>query len=389
MNLKITLLLFFLVIPQGCVQKNKKLAPALQPTQKQDINEVIHNLSQQISSTMLKKNKKKVAVTHFLTIRGDLTDLGLFLSDKLTNSLFQFSDKFEVVERTRMEALQEEISLGFSGLIDDSTAQDLGNATGADAIVIGTITDLVEYMDVSLRMLGTKRANVIAVATATLEKSQAVESLFTSIRALKKKFFSRSRQAKQDIRTCKDIFDNDLGNKDGYYKIDPDGPDGELEAFEVYCDMTHEGGGWTLYANHADGIATIQELEKVGVSEFGVMKRKRWQAIRDNMRVGMLFIDEAGRESTISSEKLKSGNCKGTSYVEDLTRPPRNGAIWHHERSGCNATGLDYSLIQLQNQEFNAHGTAGAALYQQSSLKFDKWPYPVQNHSYELQNRLL
>jgi hypothetical protein len=43
--------------------------------------------------------------------------------------------------------------------------------------------------------------------------------------------------------SCKSILDHGNSTGDGIYLIDPDGPGGE-DPFEVYCDMTTDGGGW-------------------------------------------------------------------------------------------------------------------------------------------------
>ncbi len=190
-------------------------------------------------------------------------------------------------------------------------------------------------------------------------------------------------------KSCLEIKVNDPSAKDGIYKIDPDG-NGGTEPFEVYCDMTHEGGGWTLYAYHADGIANVQTQELVKPTEYAVMTSSHWLAVRDNMTTGMMFLDEQGRISTISASKLKNGNCISIQQVSDLSDLANNvvSSIWHNENSGCSASGRDYSLIQLAGKKYSSFGIAGAALEQDSSLKFDKWPYQG-TFSYDQQNTLL
>ncbi len=217
----------------------------------------------------------------------------------------------------------------------------------------------------------------IATATATLVSAQIISNE------------SPTEQPISQIypRSCQEILGNDQSRGDDYYAIDADGPSGRLESFEVYCDMTRQGGGWTLYAYHTDGIKVF-EVPSVTKSEPGVMQSDQWRAVRDNMTTGMMFVDEFGKVTTLSAAKLNRGNCQNVQNPESLIPPSgTSNQIWHDEDSGCNGVGQDYSVISIKGPPYKYYKKAGAALYQFSAEKFDIWPYKA-TVSFDDQNEL-
>lgn len=121
--------------------------------------------------------KTKIAVLDF-SLQGsnfETTDMGKIVAEWFITALVK-EGRFEVVERGMLQKIVAEQRLALSGVVDESTATQLGKVLGVKVVITGTVMKLQNFTEINARIIDVESASIItaenvrSTSTSTLQQ---------------------------------------------------------------------------------------------------------------------------------------------------------------------------------------------------------------------------
>ena len=119
------------------------------------------------ANTRKRDQKIKIGIIEFQSLNEEAKKdiLGKVFSEVLTTS-FVNSDAFNIIEREHIEKVVKELQLTQSGIIDPSSAKQIGKMVGADAILTGSVIKFGNDMRVDARIIEVESGIILTAEKA-------------------------------------------------------------------------------------------------------------------------------------------------------------------------------------------------------------------------------
>jgi hypothetical protein len=141
----------------------------------------LSEMSETLSKRIGTKNIKRVAVLKFID-QGEHNDaLAEYIAEEMSVYLTNNNEGFDVYDRHYLAQVLDEHKLNMSGIIDESTAKQVGEFSGADALVVGRFSILGDFVKIWVKVIDTQTAMQIAAENATLPIDKTTRLLINSV----------------------------------------------------------------------------------------------------------------------------------------------------------------------------------------------------------------
>ncbi|MCD6176900.1 MAG: hypothetical protein J7K29_03575 [Candidatus Cloacimonetes bacterium] len=172
--IKFSILVLIFIVLTACLPAAK--TTITEKPKNLTLDDQMNKLTGQIISSFKESKIRKIAVIEFADLNGNVTNFGSFIAEELITRIFM-TNKFEVVERNLLNKVLAEQKLGITGFIDEESAISIGRLLGVEAIVTGSITDLVNDVKLNARLISTETGSIFSVASVSIQKDETIRKL--------------------------------------------------------------------------------------------------------------------------------------------------------------------------------------------------------------------
>lgn len=139
----------------------------------------LKGLSDTLAGKIAKTSKKSVAVVDFTDLQGNVTEFGRFIAEEISVNLTMAEKGFEVIDRNHLKSLLTEHKLSVSGLVDPDTIKKIGQISGVNSLVTGSVTPFGDNIRVTCKVIATDTAKIITADKTELAKTKAIDELLS------------------------------------------------------------------------------------------------------------------------------------------------------------------------------------------------------------------
>jgi TolB-like protein len=123
-----------------------------------------------IAEQARKSGCRRLAVLPFQPANHGQESSGLAMAERILTHLVA-QDGMEVVERTLLKGVLQELELGAEGVVDAAQTRQFGRVLGVDALVTGTFLDLGRgVLELHARLIDAQTARILGAVTARIDE---------------------------------------------------------------------------------------------------------------------------------------------------------------------------------------------------------------------------
>jgi len=173
-------LVTLICLASGCASGSQPAPAAQAPVEQKTIDRAATLIAQQLVAGLSQSTKPKTAVLDLTDTQGNVTELGRLLQEEIAGKL-TLTGQVGVVERLKLNEVLGELALQQTGVVNEATAKRLGQQSGAEAVVFGSVADLNSIIKLNVRLVDVEKGNVLAWGSAEITKDSAVSRLMAQM----------------------------------------------------------------------------------------------------------------------------------------------------------------------------------------------------------------